>query len=104
MEDTCPIYTAAECAKTDAEMDAYIRRRDTEFPWSEHKRIACVILHRTLDRDELREKDPLKESILENDDMSSIIWRGDALGQLNNIINYLKDTLRIAREQAAKQL
>ena len=103
MEDTCRIYTAAERAATDAQMEEYISRRDTELAWSEHKRIACVILHRTLDRNELRDKDPLKESIVENDDMSSIIWRGDALGQLNNIINYLKETLTIAKERA-KQL
>jgi hypothetical protein len=61
----------------ETQMDSYISQKPS--PWRTHKRIACVILHRTLDRMECYEESPSHRSIQD----------------LDNIIAYLKQTLTL---------
>ena len=73
-------------------MDRYISIRDQTIEWKEHKHIASMIMHRTLDQQEALSKEPIREKIVEGSD-DTLIWRGDWLEQLGNVIQYLKDTL-----------
>lgn len=76
-------------------MDHYISIRDQTIEWKEHKHIASMIMHRTLDQQEALSKEPtIREKIVEeSDDNPILVWRGDWLEQLGNVIQYLKNTL-----------
>jgi hypothetical protein len=46
--ETCPVYSEAELATIEAEMAAYITKRDSNDTWKQHKKISAS-LFRLLD-------------------------------------------------------